>query len=586
MVPREGTGRLLLLAAAVIATALAIAPAARGVEPARLKRYPLMDPRASSPGLPVADPPQKTSTARLPPVEELPPPLAPPTFENQGTDVPRSPLPPVPASGLEALEASVGQAGPCEEATYRGTYVPRSPGTHCVPYFGEDFGGDGICYELPYDPYGELDAYEGKQCIPTQRPWIEWGRPFYDWGQFPPGSTIFGDSNLAASQFLVFGDFRTAVATNRNGGDSTNLIAARLNLELDWKITSTERFHTSFQPMNKGQNFTNIAFSTSEFDFEEEFNIDPFTGFFEGDLGAIWGGMTGQVLPFDCPVAIGFMPLVFQNGIWMEDNTIGAAITIPARNSPLLDISNYDITFFHLFDDVSSPAFQGDENAARAYGVAGFFEMLEGYIELDYAYLEDRSLVDRGYHNFGVGYTRRYFGFLSNSVRTIANAGQDPNGIEPTADGVLLLLENSLITKDPYLFVPYCNLFFGFGRVQSVARNGAAGGILRNTGILFETDNLTGYPTLDPTGNETYGGAVGINLIPATIDRQLVVEYAFVGIHGDPAERNIRGNEHGVGVRFQQNLTNAWLFRADAMYGSRDNDDDLSGARMELRYKF
>jgi len=127
MVPREGTGRLLLLAAAVIATALAIAPAARGVEPARLKRYPLMDPRASSPGLPVADPPQKTSTARLPPVEELPPPLAPPTFENQGTDVPRSPLPPVPASGLEALEASVGQAGPCEEATYRGTYVPRSP---------------------------------------------------------------------------------------------------------------------------------------------------------------------------------------------------------------------------------------------------------------------------------------------------------------------------------------------------------------------------------------------------------------------------------------------------------------------------
>jgi hypothetical protein len=125
----------------------------------------------------------------------------------------------------------------------------------------------------------------------------------------------------------------------------------------------------------------------------------------------------------------------------------------------------------------------------------------------------------------------------------------------------------------------------GFGRVQSVARNGAAGGILRNTGILFETDNLTNYPTLDPTGVNTYGGAVGVNIIPATINRQLVLEYAYVGLL-DSNDRNVRGAEHGAGIRFQKNLTNAWLFRADAMYGFRNNDTDLSGARMELRYKF
>jgi hypothetical protein len=591
------------------ATLLAGSVALHGQEAASLDRYPLDPGPTSALGAPTLNHPSMRDAVRLPPpeeslppaavsrlrseslrmsrrqppLEELPPaqPMAPPHIAPPPAPVsppPPAALPPVPKSGLEALEQSIVPHGEHDD-------IDADCGAHRVPYFGEDFG-DNIEYQLDYDACGELGAYEGKSAIPTQRPWIEWGRPFYDWGPFPPSSTILGDTNLAASQFLLYGDFRTAGASNNTGANSTNLIASRLNLEMDWKVTSTERFHASFQPMNKGQNFTQLAFSSSELDFEEEFNIDPFTGYFEGDVGAMWGGLTGQVLPFEMPLAVGFMPLVFQNGIWLEDNVIGAAVTLPAMNSPAFDIPNYDITFFCLFDEVTSPAFQGDNDAALAYGVAGFFDMLDGYVELDYAYLDDRTRFDRSYHNLGIGYTRRYFSFLSNSVRVISNLGQDPNGIDATADGVMLITENSLITENPYLFVPYFNTFVGFRRVQSVARNGAAGGILRNTGILFETDNLTGFPTLDPTGNETYGGAVGLNLIPATIDRQLVVEYAFVGVLDDVALRQARGNQHGLGVRFQKNLTKAWLMRTDAMYGFRENEGDIGGARAELRYKF
>jgi hypothetical protein len=579
-----------------VITILALLPAlALGAEP--LRRYPLFDRPAAPPravvrhASPTAAPhylpqlkelprlprmPLRTMVSqRLPPMEE--PVASPPPGQLLSESDPAT-LPPPPKSGLEGLEQVVG---PAQHALP----TEMDCGAHRVPYFREDFGDDPICYELPYDPQGEMSHYDGKTCIPAQRPWLELGRPFYDWGQFPPSSRVFGDANLAAPQVLLYGDFRTAMASNNNNLARENLIASRLNLELDCKLTATERFHTSFQPMNKGQDFTRYEWNSQSSDFEEAFNLDPFTGFFEGDLGAIAGGATGNVMPFDLPIAIGFMPLVFQNGIWMEDNTIGAAATIPARNSALLDISNFDITFFYLFDDVTSPAFQGDKNAGKAYGVAGFYEMLGGYIELDYAFLEDRTALDRSYHNIAAAYTRRYFSFLSNSMRVIYNFGQDPNGIDQTADGVLLLSENSLITADPYLFVPYYNSFVGFGRVQSVARNGAAGGILRNTGILFETDNLTNYPTLDPTGVNTYGGALGLNIIPATIHRQLIVEYAYVGLM-DSTDRNVLGSEHGVGARYQQNLTNAWLFRTDAMYGFRAGDNDLSGARMELRYKF
>jgi hypothetical protein len=292
------------------------------------------------------------------------------------------------------------------------------------------------------------------------------------------------------------------------------------------------------------------------------------------------------VLPFEMPIAVGAMPLLFQNGVWFDDNVVGVAATLPARNSAMLDIPNFDVTFFYLFDNINSPDFQNDNSAAKAYGVATFLEAYGGYIELDYGFLEDRTTLDRSYHNVGLSYTRRYGSWLSNSVRMITNLGQDPDGIDNTADGLIVLLENSLVTSDPYLFVPYFNFFAGFRRTQSFARNAAAGGILRNTGILFESDNLTGYPTLDASGNEAFGGALGVNLIPASINQQFVLEYAFVQLMDDVAFRQAVGNQQGIGARYQRNLSYNWLFRADAMIGFLDNAEDISGARMEMRYKF
>ena len=88
------------------------------------------------------------------------------------------------------------------------------------------------------------------------------------------------------------------------------------------------------------------------------------------------------------------------------------------------------------------------------------------------------------------------------------NFGQSGVVAPQTADGVLLLIENSLISRDEQHLVPYFNLFAGFGTPQSVARGAAAGGILSNTGISFEIDNITNYPTLDATGHNSCGGAL------------------------------------------------------------------------------
>jgi hypothetical protein len=167
-------------------------------------------------------------------------------------------------------------------------------------------------------------------------------------------------------------------------------------------------------------------------------------------------------------------------------------------------------------------------------------------------------------------------------VRLIGNFGQDPDpGLEKTADGLLVLFESSLITGRPSTLIPYFNLFAGFDAPQSLARASGSGGVLRNTGINFESDGMTAYPTLDAGGHESWGGAVGVEYL-FNLDRQLVIEAAAVERMSDSP----LGSEYAFGIRFQEPLSNAWILRVDAMGGWRDPGEDVFGARLEIRRKF
>ena len=445
----------------------------------------------------------------------------------------------------------------------------------------QDFHPGPYYENLPYDPYPQQQVYEGKTLNATQRPLLELGEPFFQLGQVAEGKDFFGFHNQFKPQLLAFGDFRTAYASNNNVDGSDSQLAFEWNLNLNLQLTSTERFAAFVAPLNKGENNTRLEFDNDR--YQDEFNADFLFGYFEGDLGAIIGGATGQTLPFDLPFAVGVLPLLFQNGVWLEDQFLGAAFTIPAQNSPKLDISNMDITFFFGFDEITSAAFDFEDDVAKLYGIATFIEATNGYWEIDYAYIEDRNLVrDRSYHNIGIGFTRRYGHFLSNSTRVIVNAGQSTEGGPNTADGVLLLSENSLITAFPSTIVPYLNMFAGFDRPQKAA----GANVLRNTGILFESDGLTGYPTLDDTARNTFGGALGINILPRDFSQQLVLETAYVGVMGDAADRFAQGDQYGLGARYQLPLNNSTILRADAMIGFLRNSEDIRGARIELRKKF
>jgi hypothetical protein len=454
------------------------------------------------------------------------------------------------------------------------------------------------CYEQPYDSAAELGIYRndpnGRHMISRPRPPIEYGIRLYDYGAYTPRPTWLGAKDPIGFHFMSFGDFRVAGAYNDNGIAAPNgkteqsTIAARLNLDMDMQLTATERIHAFVRPLDKRGSFTRYQIGGGvkhKFVHQLDFNIE--TLFFEGDIGAMRQGLTGHTNPTDLPFAVGRVPIVTQNGVWIEDAFDGGAFSITAKNSPAHDISNMDFTFFAGFNKVATAADPGGN--PKVFGMAGFADLLRGYLEYGYGYL-DASVSGHSYHNVTAAFSKRYRGRIANSVRLIGNFGQKGVSGVKTADGVLVLIENSLVprrhfvwsTVNPLNFVPYFNAFIGFKSPQSLARGGDSGGVLRNTGITFESDGLTGYPTLDATAHDSYGGALGLEYLFTNLDRQIVFEVATVQRRGNSA----LGAEHAIGARYQHPFTPAWIIRLDAMKAWRPGRKDIFGVRLEFRRKF
>jgi len=460
-------------------------------------------------------------------------------------------------------------------------------------------------YDAEYSAQRQVDIYGAKSAVEPPRPAIELGRQQYTSGLYNESSTFLGQLNPLLPGLSVFGDWRTAVAYNNNNGKDIAQIATRLNLDVDLKITATERIHAFFTPIQDDNVYSRFEFGGGDGDqeFTAELDPDPATLFFEGDFGSLYSGFSGKEASFDLPFTVGLFPLFLQNGIWANDAILGGAVTLPARNSAALGLANFDITFFAAFDNVDNAGiFGAGEDNNNLYGVTAFIDALDGFVETGYG-LEQGRDEEEGLltHFLTVAYTRRYYNTLSNSTRLFANFADDPfanflDDLEGKNDGFAIISENSLISGLPSTLIPYANFFVGFGNPQPLV-DGNGAGILKNVGINFETDALTGFPKLDDTGSNTFGGAIGLQYL-FNLDQQLVFEVAMV----QPFEEDgigAQNAQYGFGVRYQVPLSRAWLFRADATYqilAEADKNDfqdifegnfeDNFGIRAELRRKF
>lgn len=478
---------------------------------------------------------------------------------------------------------------------YAAESVGMSDKAKKVEHSSDVFSSDPVYPERNYSYEEQLKIYGDKSENENPRALLELGNPIYGVGPINESQFWLGRKNPVNHEFAVYGDWRFAGAYNDNDEESEQRLATTLNLEIDWRLTGTERIHAKLTPLEERNRFTRIVRNDDdptkdEDEFESDFRFDSL--FFEGDLGYLVTGATDEYQSWDLPFAFGLMPLFFQNGIWVDDAFTGLAVTIPAQNSRMLNISNYDVTFFAGFDDVNALDAVVDKDDIAVFGATAFLEANQGYWELGYGFVDDQSNQNvHDYHNVTVAFTKRYFGWLSNSIRVIANVGQD-EAANDSATGAVLLLENSLITSLPSTLVPYFNFFAGVDNPQSLARAAGAGGILKNTGIVFEGDALTGFQSLNANANDVFGGAIGVQYL-FDLSQQIVVEVgASIRKDSEATDTINAGNQYGVGLRYQRNLSRAWLGRIDLIGATLEDDQDstqdktIFSAKLEFKRKF
>jgi hypothetical protein len=261
-------------------------------------------------------------------------------------------------------------------------------------------------YDAKYSAEGQIEIYGGKSPVEPPRPPVELGRQQYTSGLYDESSTLLGKLNPLLPGLAVYGDWRTAVAYNNNNGKDIAQIATRLNIDVDLKITGTERIHAFFTPIQDNNVYTRFEFAGGDGDelFNDEFDPDPETLFFEGDVGSIYSGISGKDASFDLPFTVGLFPLFLQNGIWANDAILGGAVSLPAKNSAALGLANFDVTFFAAFKNVNNAGIIGadedDNDNANLYGATAFIDAFGGYIEAGYGLIQGRDEQDGLLTNF------------------------------------------------------------------------------------------------------------------------------------------------------------------------------------------
>src|SRR5436190_6673737 len=130
-------------------------------------------------------------------------------------------------------------------------------------------------YETSYYAQGQVDVYGAKTAVEPPRPLLELGRQQYTSGAYEESSTLLGKKKPLLPGLAIYGDWRTALAYNRNNGKDIAQVDTRLNLDVDFKITGTERIHAFFTPLQKNAKFTRYEFGGDDADNKFNFELDP-----------------------------------------------------------------------------------------------------------------------------------------------------------------------------------------------------------------------------------------------------------------------------------------------------------------------
>lgn len=436
-----------------------------------------------------------------------------------------------------------------------------------------------------YVPFKTEKSKEEVGRLPSRPPLlVELGDGFLDTGNLHPGFEIPYIGAVWQPRLWAYLINRTAIQTfedGRSGNQRETELVNRLDFFVNLQLTGTEKILLGIRGTdnNRPNRFSRYTFDGASEGFNDEFDFNIETLFFEGDLGSLFPVLDKKgSRPIDLGFTVGRQPVVFQEGILIND-TIDA-VGFVRNNIPFPGTSNLRVSGMWGWNRLDRNDFDTRPSDENMFGLFIAADTQLSTFNYDMIYVDDSDNGDGLY--FGGSAIQRLpaFGGISTAFRvntSIALDDEIPGNVIGT--GTLLTSELSKTVKGSDDIV-YFNSFLGLGNFTQAGREPINGGPLANTGILFASPNLGSYlAELDPfTTDSVVGGAVGYQAFWDNKRRNLILEVA--GRHdlsGDGFD------SLGLGFQLQQAVGRHVQLQFESFYAFNEGRDDGYGARSEIQ---
>jgi hypothetical protein len=334
-------------------------------------------------------------------------------------------------------------------------------------------------------------------------------------------------------RFVAYGGYSIFGFTlDANRHQQQSVIGHQLTVELDLRLTGTERFHAQFLPLGqKGTGGSYYQFSQPD-GYVNNAGATPDRFWFEGELQGMTGGRLDQYFT-DINLVAGKMPFALHNNLLMNDDILGVAVS--KDNIVLGGLSNLNLIGFYAWDDVGTLATSDSSTA----GFHSFAEYKLTQFETTLAAVNNEFDSNRDQYHAALSVTK-FFGPTTLTGRAMLKWG-DTGGL---GSGELYVLEANHTREfisDPFgieYAVFFCNAFH-----VTPGWNGIAKSSFNRLRLAFETNPLIRIAARG-AGLENTGVTIGAQLSRRHEDESLIPEIAFESPGGAAVL--------GLGLRYQR----------------------------------
>lgn len=362
-------------------------------------------------------------------------------------------------------------------------------------------------------------------------------------------SLRFAGGYSCEPRFVGHGSYCLFGFALEENGARQDVAGHQLTVDLDLRLTGTERFHVQYRPFgreNSGGSY--FQFSDPEGYVNNSTGV-PDRFWFEGELHSMLSGFANPFWVLDYHITIGRIPFALQNGLLMDDEFFG--VVVNKNNAYLGPLSNLNMQLIYGFNDVG--VFPQD---GKLYGINVSADHHHRFWEASYALLKsDGSSTGRA-HYFAVGHTILCGPWVV-AGRTLFRWD------ERASVGRLFVLEsNQTRVFDGQPLGIEKGVFFANVFAAADGWSSIAGGSFNRLRTTFEVNPLVQIAA-GRSSDDTWGAALGVQLFRHHDDESLIPEFAFEEVTSEFV--------WGFGLRYLRKMGSRTYFEALSVFNYSDD---------------